>query len=62
MWLPEDAEESPVPALIEYIPYRKRDSYRLFDESMHPYLATYGYTCVRPGIGGFRGIAAVRVC
>ena len=25
IWLPEDAEESPVPAILEYIPYRKTD-------------------------------------
>ena len=25
MWLPEDAERNPVPAILEYLPYRKRD-------------------------------------
>jgi len=25
MWIPEDAEEKPVPAIVEYLPYRKRD-------------------------------------
>ena len=25
LWLPEGAEENPVPAVLEYIPYRKRD-------------------------------------
>jgi hypothetical protein len=25
MWLPVDADTSPVPAILEYIPYRKRD-------------------------------------
>ena len=25
IWLPEDAEENPVPAILEYLPYRKRD-------------------------------------
>ena len=25
IWLPADAEISPVPAILEYIPYRKRD-------------------------------------
>ncbi|TIT29164.1 MAG: hypothetical protein E5W78_16075, partial [Mesorhizobium sp.] len=52
MWLPEDAESNPVPVLMEYIPYRKRDgasltgSSRLRDEAIHPYLASYGYACV----------------
>ena len=27
VWLPEDAEDNPVPAILEYIPYRKRDRY-----------------------------------
>ena len=52
MWLPEDAEHNPVPALMEYIPYRKRDSTRLGDETIHPYLASHGYACVRPDIRG----------
>jgi len=26
IWLPEDAEDDPVPALLEYIPYRKNDA------------------------------------
>lgn len=25
IWLPETAESSPLPAIMEYIPYRKRD-------------------------------------
>jgi len=52
LWLPEDAERNPVPAIMEYIPYRKRDSTRLFDETRHPYLASYGYACIRPDIRG----------
>ncbi|MER8950012.1 CocE/NonD family hydrolase [Mesorhizobium sp. M0809] len=58
MWLPEDAESNPVPVLMEYIPYRKRDgaaltgSSRLRDETIHPYLASHGYACVRPDIRG----------
>ncbi|MER8407729.1 CocE/NonD family hydrolase [Mesorhizobium sp. M1307] len=52
MWLPEDAEENPVPVLLEYIPYRKRDVTRLRDETMHPYLASHGYACVRADIRG----------
>jgi len=25
IWLPDDAEQNPVPAILEYLPYRKRD-------------------------------------
>lgn len=43
LWLPEDAEENPVPAVLEYIPYRKRDGTRGRDEPMHGYFAQNGY-------------------
>ena len=52
LWLPEGAETDPVPVIMEYIPYRKRDGTRLFDETRHPYLASHGYACVRPDIRG----------
>ena len=29
LWIPRGAEESPVPAILEYIPYRKGDRMRL---------------------------------
>ena len=52
MWLPEDADQRPVPAIMEYIPYRNHDSTRISDETRHPYLASFGYACVRPDIRG----------
>jgi len=52
LWLPEDAEHRPVPALLEYIPYRKRDDTRLRDEALHPYLASQGYASIRVDIRG----------
>ncbi len=52
LWLPEDAERQPVPALLEYLPYRKRDSMRLRDEPMHRYMAGHGYASVRVDIRG----------
>ena len=52
MWLPEDAAASPVPAILEYIPYRKRDSTRLRDEVMHHYFAGHGYACLRVDLRG----------
>ncbi len=52
IWLPEDAEAAPVPAIIEYIPYRKRDFMRLRDESMHPWFAAQGYAAIRIDMRG----------
>ena len=36
IWLPEDAEEKPVPAILEYLPYRKRDGTIVRDSSPIP--------------------------
>jgi len=52
MWLPADADEHPVPALLEYIPYRKRDGTRLRDQGMHMYFAGHGYASIRLDIRG----------
>jgi uncharacterized protein len=52
IWLPEDAESSPVPAILEYIPYRKGDRMRDRDEAMHRYFAGHGYAAVRLDVGG----------
>jgi putative CocE/NonD family hydrolase len=52
LWLPVDAEQHPVPAVLEYIPYRKRDSSRGRDQLNHPYLAGHGYACIRVDLRG----------
>jgi len=52
IWLPEDAEADPVPALLEFLPYRKRDFMRARDEPMHHYFAGHGYASVRVDIRG----------
>ncbi len=52
MWLPEDAESNPVPAILEYIPYRKRDYMRARDQAMHPWFAGHGYAAVRVDMRG----------
>lgn len=52
IWIPENAEQNPVPAIFEYIPYRKRDSSRGRDEQMYPYFAGHGYAGVRVDIRG----------
>lgn len=50
VWLPEGA--GPVPAILEYIPYRKRDGTLPRDELMHPYVAGHGYARVRVDLRG----------
>jgi len=52
LWLPEDAEARPVPAVLEYIPYRRRDFTRPRDAVIHPYVAGHGYACVRVDLRG----------
>ena len=51
MWLPEDAASDPVPAIVEYIPYRKRDG-TLRDAILHPYFAMHGYAAIRIDLRG----------
>jgi len=52
IWLPEDAEQDPVPAVLEYIPYRKNDGTVTRDALMHPYVAGHGYATVRVDMRG----------
>ncbi|MEQ1955423.1 CocE/NonD family hydrolase [Mesorhizobium yinganensis] len=52
IWLPEDAEADPVPAILEYLPYRKRDGTVERDALTHPYFAGHGYACVRVDMRG----------
>ncbi|HKF63441.1 MAG TPA: CocE/NonD family hydrolase [Dongiaceae bacterium] len=52
IWLPEDPERHPVPAILEMIPYRKRDGTIYHDHRMHPWIAGQGYACVRVDIRG----------
>ena len=50
--IPKNADEQPVPAILEYIPYRKRDHTRYDDETAYTYLAGHGYACVRVDMRG----------
>lgn len=52
IWLPEEAEENPVPALLEYLPYRKSDGTAIRDALRHPYFAGHGYASVRVDMRG----------
>ncbi len=52
LWMPEDARERPVPAVLEYLPYRKDDATAAADARRHPYFAGCGYAAVRVDIRG----------
>jgi len=59
VWMPDDATETPVPAILEYLPYRKTDGTAVRDETMHPYFAGHGYACIRVdrrGCGDSQGL------
>lgn len=47
IWKPETAGSEPVPAILEYLPYRKSDGTIDRDETMHPWFAEHGYACLR---------------
>jgi predicted acyl esterase len=42
IWLPQNASEHPVPAILEYLPYRKRTGTFERDALTHPYFAGHG--------------------
>jgi putative CocE/NonD family hydrolase len=52
IWLPEDAESDPVPAVLEYLPYRKNDGTAVRDAKRQPYVAGFGYATVRVDMRG----------
>jgi uncharacterized protein len=52
IWLPEDAEADPVPAILEFLPYRKNDHTAVRDYERQPYIAGFGYAAVRVDMRG----------
>lgn len=52
VWKPKDALDVPVPVILEYLPYRKRDGTIARDSLTHPYFAKRGYACVRVDMRG----------
>lgn len=52
IWLPKDAKKNPVPAILEYIPYRKNDFTAIRDSIRHPYFAGHGYASIRVDMRG----------
>ncbi len=52
IWMPDSASKSAVPAILEYLPYRKRDGTAPRDEATYPSFANAGYAGVRVDISG----------
>ncbi len=52
VWRPVDALENPVPAILEHLPYRKRDGTSARDALTHPWFAKRGYACIRVDMRG----------
>ena len=52
VWRPEGSDDKPVPAILEYLPYRKRDGTAVRDATTHPYFAGHGYASVRVDMRG----------
>jgi uncharacterized protein len=52
IWLPEDADRDPVPAILDAVPYRKGDGTAAGDAPWNRYLAGHGYAGVRIDLRG----------
>ena len=57
LWMPigsgiDDADPKPVPAILEYLPYRKRDGTHERDAMTYPYFASKGYVGIRVDMRG----------
>lgn len=52
IWMPVFPDDRTVPAILEYIPYRKRDMVRVRDERNHWYFASQGYVSIRVDMRG----------
>ncbi|GLU48508.1 CocE/NonD family hydrolase [Nocardiopsis ansamitocini] len=61
IWRPTGSDGDPVPAILEFIPYRQRDLTAQRDSVHHPYMAGHGYACARVdlrGSGNSEGVLA----
>lgn len=52
IWMPDGAEDDPVPAVLEFLPYRKRSGTEARDDSTYPVFAAAGIAGVRVDIRG----------
>ena len=52
IWLPQNAHSAHIPAILEFLTYRKRDGTIARDALTHPYIAKRGYACLRVDMRG----------
>ena len=52
IWMPDNANAKPVPAILEYLPYRYQDGTAPRDALTHPYFAGNGYASIRVDMRG----------
>ena len=52
IWMPKNTEFLPVPAILEHLPYRKRDGTASRDSLNHTWFSKHGYACIRTDIRG----------
>lgn len=52
IWRPAVSSESAVPAILEAVPYRRRDGTLGVDQRIHPFYAGHGFACVRVDLRG----------
>jgi putative CocE/NonD family hydrolase len=52
IWMPAGAENDPVPAVLEFLPYRKRSGTEARDDSTYPVFAAAGIAGIRVDIRG----------
>jgi len=52
MWMAQNCHDEPVPAVLEYIPYRKNDMTAARDLTIHPEFARAGYVSIRVDLRG----------
>ena len=52
VWLPDDADADPVPAVLEAVPYRLNDGTVAGDHQQMTWFAGHGYAGVRVDIRG----------
>ncbi len=52
IWLPDESNEKPLPAILEYLPYQRRDGTAIRDDCTYPAFAEAGYVGVRVDLRG----------
>ena len=52
IWMPLEADVAPLPAVVEYAPFRHRDFTAPRDALIHPWFAGHGYVSLRIELRG----------